>query len=103
MPTKLTSLFFVASVLIFLSGGELAAQIPQSTILWFRSDTGVTAENGTVSDWKSQTLPPKSAFQSLPISQPTFLPDTINHLPAIHFNPAHYNFMYGPPIFPIQP
>ncbi|MEI8135144.1 MAG: T9SS type A sorting domain-containing protein [bacterium] len=82
---------------------DIQAQIPDGAILWLRADTGVTSDNGTVSDWASQStvLLKKSAYQQLPISRPSYRTDQINHLPVVHFD-GRYNFLDCAPIFPAR-
>ena len=103
MIRKFASFFiiFALSGAIFNSSPVLA-QIPSGAGFWLKADTGVTVENGVVvSEWKDQSGTSKSAFQSLPISQPTFLATGINNLPAIHFD-GRYNYMDCAPIFPVS-
>jgi hypothetical protein len=89
----------LALIVAFLLITNAKAQIPGGAIFWLRADTNVTHDNGTVSDWSDAGVSTHSAYQTIPISQPKYLADTINQLPAIHFD-GRYNFMNCAPIFP---
>ncbi|MDP4235728.1 MAG: sialate O-acetylesterase [Bacteroidota bacterium] len=92
-----TFAFVLLSILSTLSRAQ--AQIPQGASFWLRADTGVTAVNGAVTDWKDQSGSTKSAFQTQPVSEPTLIPASINNLPAVHFE-GRFTFMDCAPIFP---
>ena len=101
MFSKFKSFCFVFALFVLIIPiSEVNAQIPFGASFWLRADTGVTQFNNVVSEWKDQSgATKKSAFQLLPISQPTYLPVAINKLPALHFD-GRYNYMDCPPIFP---
>jgi hypothetical protein len=101
--TFLRIFFLLFAVILPIEAAQ--AQTPDiftGSIFWLRADTGVTHENGTVSNWKDQSQGSnKSAFQTLPISQPKYIADTINHFPAIRFD-GRYMYMDCPSKFPVM-
>ncbi|MFI5263677.1 MAG: sialate O-acetylesterase, partial [Candidatus Kapaibacterium sp.] len=87
---------------VALSSIDSAAQIPTGASFWLRADSGVIfSQNNVVAEWKDQSGTTKSAFQSLPVSQPTLITSAFNTMPAIHFD-GRFDYMDCAPIFPVS-
>jgi uncharacterized repeat protein (TIGR03803 family) len=70
--------------------------------LWLKSDTGVTATNGSISTWTDQSgqAAGNYASQATTANQPTLAANVFNGYPSVHFNgTSNYftvtNFMNG--------
>ncbi len=97
--TASLSVFAVLAALITFSDGK--AQIPQGAIFWLRADTGVTYNSTAVTEWKDQSGSTKSAYQTVPTNEPTYVPLGINKLPVIRFD-GRYQYFDCAPIFPVS-
>jgi hypothetical protein len=65
------------------------AQVPASGLkLWLRSDLGVHASSGLVSQWDDQSGSGNNAIQADPGMQPTLVSAELNGLPVLRFDGA---------------
>ena len=69
-------------------GGSFNVGGVSGLALWLKSDTGVTAMSGVVSEWADQSGNSNNASESRAGLQPTVLVSGINGLPTIHFASA---------------
>jgi len=92
------TVFAIFSLLTVLPDAE--AQIPQGASFWLRADTGVTYNSTVVSEWFDQSGSPKSAYQTIPINEPTYVPNGLNKLPVIRFD-GKYQYLDCAPIYPV--
>lgn|GEM_PF-1949489 len=56
---------------------------------WFRADSGITAQNGQVSQWQNMTSGSTAATQPTASLQPTYVANSFNGLPAVRFGKAN--------------
>ena len=57
--------------------------------LWLRADVGVVADSdGNISRWQDLSGSGNDATQSTAGSQPTLVPNSLNGLPSVNFNPS---------------
>ena len=70
MTQKSAYLIGIFSFFLTFSIGK--AQIPSGASFWLRADSAVISSGSVISEWKDVSgTTTKSAFQTLPISQPT--------------------------------
>ena len=108
---NLSSSFYVGFAVTSASTGTLStatfdnvsfmANVPQTTgalqpALWLRSDVGVTASAGQVSQWNDQSTSANNATQSTSASQPTITASAVNGVAAINFNGSSQYMTLGP-------
>ncbi|MEO6938737.1 MAG: sialate O-acetylesterase [Candidatus Kapaibacterium sp.] len=68
--------------------------------MWLRSDSGVVANNGSVSRWKDMSGHSNDAAQTTPAAEPTVAPKAANGLPVLRFNGT--SFMVGASVMPVH-
>ncbi len=57
---------------------DTGAQVPVGSIMWLRSDSGVVANNGSVSRWKDMSGNSNDATQTAPAAEPTVIAASID-------------------------
>jgi len=98
---KFSSLILFLTLFAAFFSTDSTAQIPSGASFWLRADSGIIfSQNNVVAEWKDRSGTSKSAFQSLPVSQPTLLPMAFNNMPALHFD-GRFDYMDCAPVFPV--
>lgn len=96
MPRRL--LYTLACIVL---AAAAFAQPPSGSILWLRSDAGVTTNVDTVMQWEDQSGIGNSAFQNTSANAPHLVPNVVNGLPVVRFDGAT-SYMEAPSVFPVS-
>jgi Secretion system C-terminal sorting domain len=84
------AIFLFSSVFLFsqeTSYGDPAAEIPLTRLqLWLKSDAGIIANNGRVSEWLDQSGSGNDAVETDTSRQPVLIANELNGKPVISFD-----------------